>query len=101
MPVARARKLKGVPRGGPFCRSWWITSDARAEQDLAEVISASGGRPEPAELSPAPTCPAATRRCSRPEAERLRALIDTLGSCDAASIFAGTFRLRTEPAAQF
>jgi hypothetical protein len=55
MPVARARKLKGVPRGGPFCRSWWITSDARAEQDLAEVISASGGRPEPAELSPAPT----------------------------------------------
>jgi hypothetical protein len=44
MPVARARKLTGVPRRGPSCRSCRITSDARAEQDLAEMILIASGR---------------------------------------------------------
>jgi hypothetical protein len=33
--MARARKLKGVPRSGAPCRSCRIMFDARAEQDLA------------------------------------------------------------------
>jgi hypothetical protein len=81
-----------------------------------------GVRTAGTELSPATNLDAAARRCCTPGAEQLRALVDTLGSCDKRALpfslepsaalprsrlspmphlfFAGTFRLRTEPAAQ-